>query len=118
MAYELDLDALAPKPHEVKLGGEMIEVNPPKFKSLIRLMELSDKLSRANQDDGAEMAVLFSEFQQALIPIIPKLGEDDVDLTIQQVMALVTFVMEIASAENTPSNVEAEKGESDVAKSE
>jgi len=93
---DLDLDLLEPKSFKVKLGGEIIDVNPPKLRTLINLMKVS---SQAKNVDTPEKSVeLLEDIQKALTPMIPAL-EKGVDLSYEQLTKLMEFVMTVATPE-------------------
>ena len=95
--YDLDLDALAPESKKVKLNGRIIEVNPPKFKNLVALMKLANTMGEGN---GGQTIETVDMLRQSLIPLIPALGEEDFDLTMEQLNTLLQFVMTIATPQD------------------
>ena len=97
--YDLDLDAIAPEPKKVKLGGRIIEVTPPKFKNLVSLMKLVGQLGNVGNDEQKTLETI-DELRSSLIPMIPALAEDDMDLTFEQLQVLLEFVMQTATPQD------------------
>lgn len=90
--YDLDLDAIQPEAKNVKINGQIVKVYPPKFKSIIALMKLSSQIN-----DNSDLNQLEKDLTEALIPIMPALAEPDMDLSMEQLMKLLDFVMLIST---------------------
>jgi hypothetical protein len=97
--FDLDLDALAPESKKVKLGGKIIDVHPPKFKNLVSLMKTVAILQKAGNDQEASLNAI-QTLKTSLLPMIPALGDEDMDLTIEQMNTLLQFVMAIATPDD------------------
>lgn len=94
---DLDLDALAPDTKKVKLNGRVIEVAPPKFKTLLEILKLADKFGKGQELDQNETVKALESLRNALVPIVPALSEDDFDLSLVQMMTLIEFVVSMTS---------------------
>ena len=94
---DLDLDAIQPEPKKVKLCGKAIDVHPPKFKSIVKLLTLTAELRDLKNDEKGVR--LFEEFKEALLPIVPALKDDDMDISLVQLNRLLEFVFALASPE-------------------
>ena len=90
---KLDLDVYAPKPEYAQLGGKAIEIYPPKLKTIVKLLAIFERMSKAEADEDKSKA--FAELTELLLPIVPALKEPDVDLTFEQMGALIKFVFEM-----------------------
>jgi ASC-1-like (ASCH) protein len=84
----LDLDALAPQPKKVKLGGKIIDVNPPRLKQLIKLVRIFSSLENVKDKEALEDVNQIVEELEYMAP-----GIKDMDLTIDQMRALIEFAM-------------------------
>ena len=93
--YDLDLDALQPEAKKVKINGRIVDIYPPKFKSIIALMKISSGLQETTNSE--DLSILEEELTKALIPIMPELAEPDMDLSMEQLMKLLDFVMLIST---------------------
>lgn len=89
--FDLDLDALQPAAKTVKLGGKTYEVHPPKFKNLLRLAKLSNKM-----ETGTASEADVDEISKCLFGVMPQLEEDGVDLDLNQFGMLIGFIMSMA----------------------
>ena len=87
---KLDLDALIPEPKTVILNGRDILVQPPKLKQVFKMQKAF--LALQDGDDGASDKVI-----DAIATIVPDIKNDDVDLTVTQLQALVDFISEMAT---------------------
>lgn len=95
--FDLDLDALDPKPKQVKLGGKLFEVYPPKLGAIIALTRLMKELQDVGEDTEKALVAIES-IRKAVEPIIPGLkDETHLDLSIDQVSALLEFVFKMAT---------------------
>ena len=92
--YDLDLDLLQPQTKKVKLGDKVYDVYPPRVKDIANLAriagELQDTTSENLQQKVSEMLNTFGN-------IMPGLKEDGVDLSLEQLTALFSFVNSMAS---------------------
>lgn len=96
MDFDLDLDALAPEVKKVKLGGNIIDVYPPRFKNLVALMKLVNQIREVGNDESKTLE-LIEALRSSLIPMIPALKDENVDLTIEQLQVLLEFVMQVST---------------------
>jgi hypothetical protein len=92
---DLDLDELQPKPRSVKISGQIIEVNSPKFNDLISLMAVFSKLQnvKSNEEGLAMVAELNGIFEK----VAPDIGAKGIELTIDQFNKLIQFIFTMAS---------------------
>ncbi len=88
-AYDLDLDLLQPQSRKVKLNGNLYDVYPPKVKDIANLARLAGQLQ---QQDGNDIQQKIDQMVSAFASVMPALKEDNVDLTLEQVIALFQFV--------------------------
>lgn len=96
--FDLDLEVLTPKPKLVKVEGDkFIEVYPPKFKSLVALIELYEVVENAGDNVDLNLIV---KIKEALLPVIPELKNPDFDLSLEQMMVLLEFVMTLATPQD------------------
>lgn len=93
----LDLDALLPEQGEVKLNGKTILVNPPKMKDYLRLVELRDIGSKATTED--DIILTLKKMTEFLEKLVPEVREEELNLI--QVNALVEFIFQMATPEET-----------------
>ena len=84
----LDLDALAPQPKKVKLGGKVFDVNPPRLKQLIKLIRLFSSLENVKTKEELEDVDKIMDELNNMAP-----GISEADLTIDQMKALIEFAM-------------------------
>jgi len=93
--FDLDLDVLQPKSKLVKLGGQIYKVEPPKFKTTLKLTQLAREFSKVeNEDDGIK---LVEDLKEVLEQVMPDLKKDDIDLSFDQMLQLMNFVVAMAS---------------------
>jgi hypothetical protein len=90
MSDVLDLDALMPEPKTIILGGNKIKVQPPKLKTVFALQKTFIMLQDGKPDAGEKIV-------EALSAIVPDIKNDNVDLTVEQLQALIQFVSEMAT---------------------
>lgn len=97
--YDLDLDLLEPQSKHIKLNGKLYEVFPPKVKDLVRLSRLAGQLQDINNTNSVKTITdMIGVFQN----IMPGLSEDNVDLSMSQLLALFGFVNNMVDpAENS-----------------
>jgi len=103
--YNLDLDAIAPKIEHVKLNGEVIEVHPPRFKAIVELLRI--QAAWGNLKDNAKTMEVVNLLRTRISELVPRLKDDDFDITIEQLSALMQFIFAMAN----PQAVEQAKGE-------
>lgn len=96
--YDLDLDTLQPEAKKVKINGRIVDVYPPKFKSIIALMKISSSMQEVSGSEN--LAQVEQDLTNALIPIMPALAEPDMDLSMEQLMKLLDFVMLISTPQD------------------
>lgn len=90
MSDVLDLDALMPESKTIILGGNKIKVQPPKLKTVFALQKTFIMLQDGKPEAGEKII-------EALSSIVPDIKNDDVDLTVEQLQALIQFVSEMAT---------------------
>jgi hypothetical protein len=88
----LDLDVLTPEPKTVKIGGKIYKCYPPTLRQLIKIATLKDL--DTTEPENIEKKVL-----DVLSTIIPGIENDEVELNILQLHALIDFVNDMASPE-------------------
>jgi len=93
--FNLDLDALAPKVEHVKLNEEVIEVHPPKFKAIVELLRVQAEWF--NIKDNAKAMETVDLLRAKISDLVPRLKDDDFDITIEQLNALMTFIFSMAN---------------------
>lgn len=86
MIDTLDLDALSPINKAIKLNGVSYECNPITIQQLINLGRLEENLSKINSLDEIMPMVL-----EAISPFIPSFKTEKIDITIQQLRAIIVF---------------------------
>lgn len=87
-----DLDSLLPEAKKVKLNNQILTVYPAKLKTMFRIMKAFNAFNKPDQDQEEVMNNLIN----ALAEIIPDIKKDEVDMSIEQLTALVTFVYKTA----------------------
>lgn len=90
----LDLDVLNPQPKKVKINGEVVMCNPPKVLQLIKLQQVFNKLQGVTKSE--EVVAVTEELESLLAQIIPDLVEKHIDLSMEQMVALFTFLQSSA----------------------
>jgi hypothetical protein len=98
VSYDLDLDALEPEAKKVKLNGRIVEVYAPKFKTILTIMKMSQGLTADGDSDQSQIII---DLRTALLPVMPALADEDMDLSMEQLMSLLNFVMTIATPADT-----------------
>lgn len=92
-AYDLDLDLIQPQTKKVKLGESIYDVTPPRVKDIADLARLAGSLQNRSGDVENNVADMIKVFKR----LMPALNNDDVDLSLPQVMALFQFITQMAS---------------------
>ena len=124
---DLDLDALVQESKRVRIGGQIIEIQPPDLEELMRVAKLgglmqdaqrgtfisarkmTDAEKKANPDyhenggytkkiGGEEAVDAFAKLRSAFTKFIPDLK--DIKLNIEQLFALINLVMTMAAPES------------------
>lgn len=96
--FDLDLDTLGQSKKRVKIGGQVIEFEPPSLQDLIELAKLGSKLQKIqNQGDNVDidnMSSVMDELSNGLTNIVPELK--DHKLNMEQLLALIDLFVESA----------------------
>ena len=100
MSDILDLDLLLPEPKQVKLNGKVYEVFPPTVKQILRLQKIGQGIQTGSiVGDEAE-----SQLIEGLSVLMPALKEEEnLDLTFDQMVALIAFLQKTAVPETEAS---------------
>lgn len=93
---QLDLDALEPESRYVKVSGKVIEVRPPKMGVLTALLKLTKRFDALDQSNQDEVAAALEEIKTALLPIVPEIKDPTIDFSLNQLMGLFDFIMDMA----------------------
>lgn len=99
-----DLDALAPKPVTVHIGGRDISVQPPKTAVMLRMSRLKG-LQDADKLPPEQLDQLAKDLEDIIVAVIPEL--EGATLSFGQQMKLLEIISEMA----TPPDVKALKAE-------
>jgi hypothetical protein len=101
--FDLDLDTLGQSKKRVKIGGSVIEFNPPSLQDLIELAKLGSKLQKIqNQGDNVDidnMSSVMDELSNGLTNIVPELKEHK--LNMEQLLALIDLFVQSAQPNDT-----------------
>lgn len=103
--YDLDLDTLGQSKKRVKIGGEVIEFEPPSLEDLIELAKLGGKLQKLQSADGKsienvdDMSNVMDELRNGLVNIVPELK--DKKLNMEQLLALINLFVDAAQPNDT-----------------
>ncbi len=96
---DLDLDGLVKKTRSVKLNGKIIEIGQPSLRGLVSLLDCAKSLQGLQgTNDIEKITKQVAKFQTEIEILIPEIKGSV--LTIEQMLALLQLVMELA----TPSN--------------
>lgn len=87
--YDLDLDLLEPQSKKVRLKGVVYDVYPPKLKDIVALSRIAGQMNTA---DPNEVQTRVEQMIKAFESIMPGLKDVDVDLSPEQLEALMEFV--------------------------
>jgi hypothetical protein len=101
--FDLDLDTLGQSKKRVKIGGSVIEFDPPSLQDLIELAKLGSKLQKIqNQGDNVDidnMSSVMDELSNGLTNIVPELKEHK--LNMEQLLALIDLFVQSAQPNDT-----------------
>lgn len=101
--FDLDLDTLGQSKKRVKIGGQVIEFEPPSLQDLIELAKLGSKLQKIqNQGDNVDidnMSSVMDELSSGLTNIVPELKEHK--LNMEQLLALIDLFVQSAQPNDT-----------------
>jgi len=90
MSTALDLDALAPEPKNVILGGKTYKVYPPKIRQMIAMQRLFAEMGNPTPDTEVH---LMQRIEEVLLPLIPEMKDNkELDLSFTQLMSLLQFI--------------------------
>lgn len=96
--YDLDLDTLSQDKKRVKIGGNVIEFDPPSLEDLIDLAKLGGKLQKYQGQEAVdnidEMSDVMENLKTGLSNIVPQLKE--YKLNMQQLLALIDLFVDSA----------------------
>lgn len=98
--FDLDLDTLSQSKKRVKIGGQVIEFDPPALEDLIEVAKLGGELQKlqSQQTDGTldadTMGTVMDKLKNGLANIVPELK--DHKLNINQLMALINLFVDSA----------------------
>lgn len=86
----LDLDVLSPAKKQIKLNGQLYDVNPPTVSQLIKLAKLQERLAEVT--NGEEIPELLKE---VLLPLVPQMldGNGDIVFTPEQIKSVIAFAL-------------------------
>lgn len=101
--FDLDLDTLSQSKKRVKIGGNVIEFDPPSLEDLIELAKLGGQLQKyqgKEQIDNVDaMGDVMDKLKNGLTNIVPELKE--YKLNINQLLALIDLFVESAQPNDT-----------------
>lgn len=89
----IDLDALAPKPRKLKFGGNVIELQPPKTRNVLRLGFLGQKMTDMDSLTNEQTDQLIADLEAEIKEVVPELK--DAQLNASQLMELLTVIVEM-----------------------
>lgn len=96
--FDLDLDTLSQTKKRVKIGGEVIEFDPPALEDLIELAKLGGKLQKLQGKENLEnvdsISEVMDELKNGLINIVPELKKHK--LNMNQLLALIELFVDAA----------------------
>lgn len=87
----IDLDALAPKPVKIKFGGNVIEVQPPRTRHVLRLGFLGQKMQDLDKLTDEQADQLVVDLEAEIRQVVPELT--DAQFNASQLMELMTLVV-------------------------
>lgn len=93
----LDLDNIAPVAKVITINGKQYKCNPLTIRQMVGLVKIDEQL-RANQDIAKTAEIV----DEMLRLVVPDLVSDKVDLTAEQIRAIIDF----AQASSVPQNDE------------
>ena len=91
MADVINLDKLLPEPKEVEISGRIVKVYPGKLKVLIKIQKAFTAFKGAVPEKQVE---LMEGLIEVLSKIMPNLKDEDMDISIEQLPALVNMAYE------------------------
>ena len=110
---DLDLDGLVKKTKTVKLNGKIIEIQQPSLRGLVALLDCAKTLQTLQgSDDVEKITKQVAKFQIEIETLIPEIKGSV--LTIEQMLALLQLVMELA----TPSTISPTLEETEIVPTE
>lgn len=95
--FDLDLDTLSASKKTVKIGGKVIEINPPALEDLIDLAKLGGKLQKyqgGQVADAEELGAVMDELKGGITKLVPELSEHKLNL--DQLLALIDLLVDSA----------------------
>ena len=95
--FDLDLDTLSAAKKTVKIGGKVIEINPPALEDLIDLAKLGSKLQKyqgGQVADAEELGEVMDELKGGISKLVPELSEHKLNL--DQLLALIDLLVDSA----------------------
>ena len=98
--YDLDLDTLSQSKKTVKIGGKVIEFDPPSLEDLIDLAKLGGQLQKIQtaQKNGDtnidDMSEIMDKLRNGLVNIVPELKE--FKLNMAKLVALIGLFVDSA----------------------
>lgn len=95
--FDLDLDTLSAAKKTVKIGGKVIEINPPALEDLIELAKLGGKLQKYQSGqvaDAEELGAVMDELKSGITNLVPELAEHKLNL--EQLLALIDLLVDSA----------------------
>jgi hypothetical protein len=95
----IDLDALVPPKVTIKLGGEVMEVEPPKVGDIMRLGNLGKRLSESEELSDEEVEAVVNGLTAQVQKCIPQLAGKE--FTTSQLLKLVQIISEQATPPDT-----------------
>lgn len=94
-----NLDKLSPEPKKIILSGKEVTLYPGKIKALIKIQKAFVKLRDSELEDKLQH---LEEVVNALSILIPRIKDDDIDLSFEQ----ITDIVNMAYASSMPANKE------------
>jgi len=92
--YDLNLDEIITSSKKLKLGGKTFEVKQPGVQQLVTIFALADKLK--NQQEPEESMQAMEVLLDTLDEIVPGLKKSKINMTSEQLMALMSFISDYA----------------------
>ena len=93
MSDILDLDALAPEPRTIKLGGKEIQVQPPRTRHVLRLGFLGQKMQDLDSMSVEESDELIEKLEAEIKQCIPEIEKHT--LNASQLMQLLSIIVDM-----------------------
>ena len=105
MADEVqDLDILQPEPIKIKLSGQIIDLFPGKLKALIKIQKAFNAFQTAKADQDS-----FDNIVNALAVLIPRLKDDDIDISIANIPVLIELAYKVSVPNEAKELIDTEK---------